>query len=533
VTGADLLGKTDADRDTRAVLAVGLAFSLLILASPLLPCVDLPQHVAMSAQLARVWAGDPETSRTFVANAATHNAGFHLFVAALSRLLPAEVGARLFVALYPPIFLGSIAAWLRSRDLPPARALVAAPAVLGFSFGWGFANFCMGTALGFLALAMVSRQLEAPRWQRALALSAVSVLLGLTHVMAMLLTAVAAAAMGLEHVVRSKERGRAVQRTVLGGAPLVLGCAYDVWVAMQHLAEHAGSYTSPVGAAEEPAWWRKVWALGSLVAGLFGTFADTVLAWVAIGVVLCMIFAAARRKGVGGAPMMLPAIALFAAYLAVPSVFANTHLVFQRLAQWVLAAALVAVPLLRADLERSLRRAGYALSVMTLAVAAAHLAWFGVETAPLRSVLAAVPPGARVIGYMETTRTASVRVAAISQAAAYAVGRGALDEGFSFARFMGMPLRYRPEALVAPPSPTFEHGRGPYPPLHPFVRAFPFLIVRTAMGEESNENLARRLFGEHADKVRVVAREGDVALFDTRSLGEHAGPAPGSTAHTW
>lgn len=584
-------------RALRWLGAVALGYALCLGLSPHPPCIDLPQHVALGAVLRRLWDGDPAALATFAFNPATHNGGLHLLLALGARWLPVELVARLVVAAYPPLLLGGVALALRALGLPAWRALLAVPALLGFSFGWGLVNFCLGTALAFAALGLVVRQLAAPRAGRALVLGALSVVLGLTHVMAMALGALVAGAAALECVLRARGRPlpRRLGRAAFALAPLALGCAYDAWVVASHLAADAGSYATPPPspAAMTAALGPKVYLFGSLCAGLFRSRLDNAFAWAAAGAVAWLAWAG-RGRGAGGdggpegdegapgrgrgerapsdpgpprfaepsllglspsgafgpsgapagfalagrpasgefegaaavPPALLAPFALaLAAYVATPAVFFNTHLIYQRLAQWVLLLALLAVPPRPGERER--RRGPWrlapALALASLVSAAGHLALYARELGGLDEALGAVPRGARSVGVIEEPTTLAVRMPTLAHAAALAVARGALDDGFGFARWMGFPVVYRPGRRPPPqPSPSWEHDAANYAPHSALGRHYPWVLVRAGREGEADGALLARLFGAEAARVRVVRRAGRWAVLDTRELGGEA-----------
>lgn len=534
--------------------AIGLGYALALALTPHPPCIDLPQHIALGAVLRRLWDADPATLETFALNPATHNGGLHFALALAARLAPPELTARLLVAAYPPVVLTGLALALRALRLPPWRALIAAPALLGFSFGWGFINFCLGTALAWVGLALVLEQLAAPRAARALALALLSAALGLTHVMAMALFGLVAAGSALEWTLRARSlppRAR-VTRAALALAPLALGCAYDLWVVARHLASDAGSYTSPPLPPAEAAstLWPKIYLFGSLCAGLFGSFVDNALAWAAIGLVAWLALSGRRAApppdGQGAQPsdapgpagpqvpppadtrvpnLVAPFALTLALYLALPPVFFNTHLIYQRLAQWVFLSALLALPA-RAREGRIAPRLARGLAAAACASAALHLALYTRELAGLDEVVDALPTAARSVGVIEERRTRAVRMPTLTHAAALAVARRGLDDGFGFARWMGFPVVYRSGRRPPPqPSPSWEHDARHYNPKSELARYFPWVVARTANEGEPDEALVRRLFGAEAQRVRVVRRAGRWAAIDTRAIeGEPAGP---------
>jgi hypothetical protein len=496
--------------------------ALAVLVAPVLPCIDFPQHLAIATQLRRLWDGDPFATATFTANLATHNAGIAVFTAALGKVMPIELGGRLFFAAYPPLLMAGVLSLLRARGLPAWRALLILPATLSFAFAWGFVNFCVGTALAWLAVAVVVKQLDELTLRRALGLSALSIVLGATHVMAMLLCALIAGGVGIEHLARTRTLApRALARVGLAGAPLALGCAYDLAVYFAHVAHDAGSYTSSPGGFDTFSPLRKVAWFGTLVAGMYRTLGDTMLAWFLVALLVAMAIVASTTRAherEAGRPLIAPFLVTLAFYFAIPSVFANTHLIFQRTASWVVIAAVVAIPGLPDVASKRFSRVGAVLAIGATSLFPVHLALLAHETRGLDDALAAVPKGALLTGYMEASRTAAFRATVLSHVAALAVPRGAADEGFSFARLLGTPVVYRREKTPPYPNPTWEHGGHDYRVDDPLARAYPVLLVRLAWPDEPTEGASRRLFGAKRDRVKLLARSGAWAVWDTAGV---------------
>lgn len=510
---------TDQETDRAAARVLAACAAILALAvglSPVLPCIDLPQHVALATILRRVWDGDPDATATYAVNLATHNGGVHLLLAAASYVMPITLATRLLVAVYPPLLLGGVASLARAAGVPPWRALFVVPAVLGYSFAWGFANFCLASAMALFALSLLVRQLDAPTWRRAAMLAVLSLALGVTHVMAMLLCACVAAGIGVERALRGERSIRALGRIALAGAPLLAGCAYDLAVLAAHLAAAPASYTSAPDGFDAFSPLRKVGFLGTFVAGLWGTYADTALAWVTIAALASVAVSTTWARATGPSRgLVAPFVVATLGYFLVPSVFLNTHLVFQRLAQWMVVGAALALPALAPAWEARARRIAIGLATIATGLAVLHLAYFATEVRDLPAALALVPKGARVTGYVERTRTTAVRVGALTHAAAMAVPLGAADDAFSFGRFLSMPIAYRKDGTVPAPVPSWEHGLSPYQPASALARRFPILLVRPAWDGEATTTLATRLFAERRDRVRTLGRSGGWVVFDT------------------
>src|SRR6202044_2309311 len=110
--------RLDSARDTRLYWSgVGLVIAALFV-TRLLPCVDYPQHLALSDVARRLGdPGAPEAAK-YQLNYFTYNGLFHVTVAWLSRLLPIEVAGRLVVAFSLAAMAGAVVALLRGLRRP-------------------------------------------------------------------------------------------------------------------------------------------------------------------------------------------------------------------------------------------------------------------------------------------------------------------------------------------------------------------------------------------------------------------------------
>jgi hypothetical protein len=538
-TAAGEVGPATSERASSRVLAWATASVVVTVAlAPLLPSVDFPQHVASAEQLRRLWFSPETAAPGMLLNPATHNAGVQLFAALVGSLpfVGVHAAARLFFALALALQVVGLRSLCRATGLPESRTLALLPVLLGFSMVWGLANFAMGTGLSLLCLGLFVQQLERVS-VRFWWLPLLSLLVSLTHVMTMLLLAIFALGLGVERLVRLPEarRGRQLLRTAALGALLLPGCVYDLWVLSRHLGIDAASYSTANAealSALTPSLARKVLLLGTFGSGLYAPFTDIALTWlllVAAGVALGKTLRAHTKPGF--VSVLLLAAGL---YLAIPAVFLNTHLIYQRLVIWIVVGLALAIPAATPPLlawrtpdgdrvmtfERLLR--GLAVGVGILAPLQFGL--LALETRGLRRVLAEIPKQARVTGVMEAPRSFVMRTPTLEHLHALAVAEGAEDATFSFARYMGGPVIYRPDAVPFYPTPSWEHDGRNYRWDSPLAREFPWVLQRLEHDDETTDAVCRRLFGAHCGEARLVRREGAALLWDTRAL-PHNGAA--------
>ncbi|HYX91950.1 MAG TPA: hypothetical protein VE782_10340 [Myxococcaceae bacterium] len=162
--------------------------------TPILPLVDLPQHLHLISVLHRL--KDPTTlyPRLFEARGElTPYLGYYHAVSLLNWLLPLEIANKVFLSAYVAGMPLGMAFLLRSLGRPSWPALLSAPFAYGDSFGWGFINYCSALPLTFVAAGAFTRAIADPprRWRWAAVLSVTLVSALLFHVQAFLFLAAA------------------------------------------------------------------------------------------------------------------------------------------------------------------------------------------------------------------------------------------------------------------------------------------------------------------------------------------------------
>lgn len=126
-----------------------------LLTTPLLPCIDLYNHLARYFVLANISA-DPVLQRNYSANwLLLPNIGLDVIGTAFVRSIPQRLAAHAVVGLIFAVqFVGLLAF---NRMLTGRRSLLVAvlivPLLYSFIFNWGFTNFLLGLGLVFAAAA--------------------------------------------------------------------------------------------------------------------------------------------------------------------------------------------------------------------------------------------------------------------------------------------------------------------------------------------------------------------------------------------
>ncbi|HTB74899.1 MAG TPA: hypothetical protein VK762_16735, partial [Polyangiaceae bacterium] len=123
----------------------------------LLPCVDYPQHLALSDIARRLQDPASPEHAAYQLNYFTYNGLFHIVVARLSLVMPIEVAGRLVVALSLVAMAGAVVALVRVLRRPPAHAALFTPILFSFSLGWGFVNYVLATAIAAWTLVVIAR----------------------------------------------------------------------------------------------------------------------------------------------------------------------------------------------------------------------------------------------------------------------------------------------------------------------------------------------------------------------------------------
>jgi hypothetical protein len=444
-----------ADDRTSAVVAV-LAGALM--AAPLwvgrfLPLLDLPQHLAIATVL--LHHGDPawrlaeyfQPQRTELTPYWTH----YLALESLGRLMPVGAAARVVLTAYVFALPWAVMALARALGRTAAAGLLAAPLALNANLYYGFIAYCSGVVLLLFGLALLVRQLDAPRPGRAAGLVVLAAAIFFTHVQAFAFLALAAP------VLAFAGEGPAWRRALraLPLAPTALGL-FVPWLYLGTTPRPgAERYFPPLG---EPG--ARYEGLGDRVAGLpaaiAGSYQDHSDDWLlgAWAVTVTLAAWSSRRSAaagetVGGGRKALALVATaLVCSLALPFSIQGQWNIGPRFA-WVMALLLPTL----------IRRPPVWVPAATLVLAgavAAHAAWhharFDREAGPFDRALGALPPGAHVLGLIHDPRGQVLERWPYLHFEQYAVVRGGGLAAHSFATHAPMPVRVRPEARAPVPS---------------------------------------------------------------------------------
>jgi hypothetical protein len=503
----------------------------------LLPCVDYPQHLALSdiARRLAMAPGSPEHAE-YELNLFTYNGLFHLLVAALSIWAPVELVGRAVIAISLVTLASAVVALVRLLRRPSAHAALFTPILFSFALGWGFVNYVLATSIAAWALVFIARGALRPSAGAAAAVGFLGLACAFAHVLAMLIVCVAGAGLALELGWRgtppSMPRGSRAIRAVVRGAgaalPLVLGCAYCIAVYERQYDWDRNMYRDPTLEGTAPPVWQKLVFFSAFATDLFGDATDQVVVWVTVAVMAWSALRAwsdsgARPREDDGPPAVVaPFLLMTLAYFATPMVLVGTHLIFPRLGQWVLFGAVLATPRFPATLEERARRYILRLGLIAGANAVAHCLLFHWETRDASALIDDLPSGRAATAVIWDPGTRAFRNGTLTHLAGYYAARKHGKWAFAFARYLSVPVRFKPNSQPPWPSHGWEFDAEQYSPRCQYARAFPLVLLRAPdelSGASSDEAMLRVLvFQRDADRVRMLAHRGRFWAFDTSDV---------------
>ncbi|MGH7294840.1 MAG: hypothetical protein ACRELB_07905, partial [Polyangiaceae bacterium] len=356
------------------------------------------------------------------------------------------------------------------------------------------------------------------------------------HVLATLILCLAAAALAVELAWRTAPASgpwwRRVLRTKLRAAlallPLLVGCIYCIEVYRRQYVWDPNMYRDAKLEGTAPALWAKALYFGAYASDLFWDATDQVLLWLSLVLMGWSEWLAWRRRRAGekrleaSPPIVAPFVVLAAAYFATPMVLIGTHLIFPRLGQWLVFGAVLAVPAFPAARAARAHRWILGLAVVAGADLFLHCALYGYETNDASRVLDDLPPGKSATAVIWDTGTYAFRNGTLTHLAAYYAARKHGEWAFAFARYLSVPVRFKPGAQPAWPEKGWEFDGELYDPRCKYARAFPLVIVRAPPelpSDASGEPRVRKLvFKKDADAVKLLSHHGRFWAFDSSGL---------------
>ena len=504
--------------------------------TPLLPCVDYPQHLALSDVARRLSNPLAPEHAEYELNFFTYNGLFHWIVARLLSWLPIEAAGRLTVAASLVALAGAVARLFRQLQRPLEHAALFTPVLFSFALGWGFVNYTVAIAIAAWALVFVARGAMRPTLLDSAAIAGLGFACAYAHVLAMAALCVIATALALEvgwrYAPRSSSRASRLRSALFRSAavllPLSLGCLYCIVVYKRQFAWAPAMYRDPTLEGTAPPIWEKFVFFGAFASDLFGDATDQVILWVTLSV---MAWSAIRRSKDLRAlrpiveptpPIVGPFIVVTAAYFATPMVLVGTHLIFPRLGQLVVLGAALATPRFPPELAGRARRYILRLGVLAGANLLAHCAVYGLETRDASALLDDLPEGGAATALIADPGTIAFRNGTLTHLAAYYAARKHGRWAFAFARYLSVPVRFKEGSQPAWPRRGWEFSAEDYDPRCTYARAFPLVIVRapddSPRGASAEPWLRQMIFKGDAASVRLLAHRGEFWAFDTTGL---------------
>lgn len=481
------------------------------------PMIDYPQHVALSAILRRMLDPSSPERQLYEVNLVTYNGGFHLVVAALSLVVPAELAGKLLVSLYPGALALASLALCRVAGRPRWYALLAVPITWSFAVGWGFANYFMSVPLALLAFTWWLRHHRGERgmlWRLWLA----SFVLAYAHVFATLCLCTAIGVAGLvEWPKLGDSWGRrflALSKLPLAVLPAILWCT-TVFVHNRY-SPHA-NWEGWDDGLDDPLWYKLV-HLTAYAVGNFSDHSDQLVLAMAIAT-LILIWQSPERED-GTQPLMKwLAVAFFALYCVVPKVFIASWFMFERFPTWVLAFAVPAAPVLLPSAQARFRPFAAAIALTAAGNTVFHMARIP-DQADASAILDDIPANRRVVAvtWSNTGQPVILREMWVHLLAYYQVRRPG-QIGYSFTKFESMPVHYRLDRTPPQVPGGMEWDARKYDVRGEYARYFDTVLVRTP-DDAPGEDPAAITFDEAAPLVKVLSHRGRFWLYDASRLKE-------------
>lgn len=459
-----------------------------------LPLVDLPQHLAILADLAR-FADSPELQARY---AITELPATNLLLHALALPLVGSLGV--VDAVRVVLSLGALGyalgggAFARAVGARPLAGAVALPYIFMMPFAWGFLNFWLAWPLFVLAFALMSRG----GWLAHLALAGVAFLLWTAH-----LQVWGFLVLSLPISVGLRGGWRASARSVLALAPsavTVLVWASRVSGADVGVGDWGDTHAQSMRWGGSGSWFacffgRQFWTLKDepfQVVALVFWFAA-----VAVG-----LFGWRRAPEPGRAAWLVPGVLCFIASFALPEFAPNQYFIASRmLAPGMMLLALAALPRGRLGLvSGGLGAAGF----VALVLATLH-AWgaYSRDMVGLDTVIEQAEPDRRMLGVVFKPGAPHLGVRPTRHAASYYTVQRGGENAFSVAIFQSSPLRYLEPGAPEQLRPGQE-GEGWCTLQVHGSRALDYVLLRM---EPSDDHCGLRAELEGAAHVKAAAGE--------------------------
>lgn len=490
-----------------------------MLASPLAPMVDYPQHVAMGAILHDLITHAPG-SHVYQTSLFTYNGGVELLVALLSFVMHPEWAGRLVSALIIVLEALAVLSVLSYSQRPRWYALLFVPWLYNHIVGWGFGNFVLAVPLMILASTAWLRLVDGSRskWH-ILQVTVLSLAVAYTHVLAMLcLCVVVAITTARVMFVRSGQSILfRVQTLIVPAAVLVLPVAYCLgawwWARVTSTTVWEHSWAE----GQDDPLWSKLLHLPHNAVGNFADGSDK-LFW-ALSIVLLVILGVVLQRDDGWHKKTAAlAVGFFALYAVIPKVFIATFHIYQR---FLLVSAFYALGSLPTKWKSSTAWVPAAAATVAL-LSAVNVSWKIVAIPEIDDAMAIIddaPPGQALVGLpLAVSPETLSREIWVHLPAHYTLRKKGVI-GYTFLRNESVPVHYRPDA--APPHvPAGVEWNGTlYDFAAPYAQAFPLVLITSWRGPDGDViPPGPSIFNGHETHVRLLSQRGRFFLYDVSPL---------------
>lgn len=409
------------------LFALGCALAIPLWRVEFLPLTDLPQHLAILADLRRYDTSDAVQAAYTRSFFPSSNVLFHVLVLAFGRDVPLETAVRVVLTAGFVAYTAVAGLAVRAHGARPLAAALALPLVLSYPFTSGYLNYWLAWPPALAAWLLLDRRgLGAATGAAALAVVAL-----LAHVQVWGLFVGAPVVFAWRAA--PGERLRAALR---------VGAALAPSLALAALYATAGASDGGVGDWGLHARWAPVdeliprfWTWQTVVTESEPADYVSVALW-AGGFGLAVYDAVRERRATA---LLMVGLACLVASFVLPEHLTNQYYVASRM----LAPASMILSLALVGPRRAVAWLGVGAVLLHL-VAVDH-AWRCADAAArgLREVVAAADDDGRMLGIAADRRVPHLRNLAFLHSASFHTVDNGGESAFSFAIFESSPLRWR------------------------------------------------------------------------------------------
>ena len=399
-----------------------------------LPLMDLPQHVAVIAELSR-FATDPHAQATYTVHLFPNsNVLFQVLGWGLSGPVGVDAAVRLALSLGMLAWALASGALARALGARPIAGVLGLPLALGYPLASGYVNFWLAwpAAMGVWALLLRGGR----RGLVGAAALAVAAFLAHVQVWGFLLVTVP--------VVAVLSRAREAWRRALVEAAATMGPGSLLALAwlVPSLGHHGTGDWRDAGGGHLRWESGHAWMLGVWVRQFWITYNEPTQG-LALGLWLAAVAAAALDAGLSRriTPLAIPAIGAWVASVVLPEHAINQFYIASRM---VAPAALLTVLSLAPRGRLGGLAAGLGTAAWLVQVGTVGRAWEQVEpeAAGLREVVAAADPNLRMVAVTQSRGSVHAAEEVFLHAASWNTVDNGGEAAFSFTSFQSSPLRY-------------------------------------------------------------------------------------------